>query len=102
MVETRMTERLPPDEPGQRMQRVRVGVTGLAAIVLVVLLATAIASSVRRTATDAAAATAPPPVVATVAPPSNNTDPNAEPLAQLGAAPGGGADSGAPASGKAK
>jgi hypothetical protein len=102
MVETRTSDRSAPDEPGQRMQRVRVGVTGLAAIVLVVLLATAIASSVRRTATDAAGATAPPPVVATIATPSNSIDPNAEPLAQLGAAPGGAAGSGTPAEAKTK
>ncbi|UVO54481.1 hypothetical protein [Sphingomonas sp. SUN039] len=104
MVETRTSERLPPDEPGQRMQRVRVGVTGLAAIVLVVLLATAIASGVRRTAANETAATAPPPVVAAIATPSNTAapDPNAEPLAQLGAAPGGAADTAAPANGKTK
>jgi len=88
MVETRTTDRLPPDEPGQRMQRVRVGVTGLAAIVLVVLLATAIASSVRRNAVNDTGV-APPPVVATLPSPGNSVDPNAEPLAQLGAAPGG-------------
>ncbi len=70
------------------MQRVRVGVTGLAAIVLVVLLATAIASSVRRSAVNETG-TAPPPVVATLPSPTNSVDQKAEPLAQLGAAPGG-------------
>ncbi len=73
------------------MQRVRVGVTGLAAIVLVVLLATAIASSVRRSAVNEAGV-APPPVVATLPAPDNSADPKAEPLAQLGAAPGGSAE----------
>lgn len=87
MVETRLTDRMPPAEPGQRMQRVRVGVTGLAAIVLVVLLATAIASGVRRNAANETAIT---PLVAASAPsPANGVDPKAEPLAQLGAAPGG-------------
>jgi hypothetical protein len=102
MVETRLTERLPPDEPGQRMQRVRVGVTGLAAIVLVVLLATAIASSVRRNAANETAIVAPPPLVPTVAAPPNTTGANAEPLAQLGAAPGGAPNAPAPANGSAK
>jgi len=87
MVETRLTDRLPPDEPGQRMQRVRVGVTGLAAIVLVVLLATAIASGVRRSAANETAVS--PVAASTVIAPSNAVDPKAEPLAQLGAAPGG-------------
>jgi hypothetical protein len=98
MVETRTTDRLPPDEPGQRMQRVRVGVTGLAAIVLVVMLATAIASSVRHSADNEAGAV-PPPVAATITSPTKKEDANAEPLAQLGAAPGGstGANSQQPA-----
>lgn len=74
------------------MQRVRVGVTGLAAILLVVLLATAIASGVRRTAANESGV-APPPVVATVDGAANGTDPHAEPLAQLGAAPGANPDS---------
>jgi len=102
MVETRLTDRLPPDEPGQRMQRVRVGVTGLAAIVLVVLLATAIASSVRRNAANETAAVAPPTLVPTIAAPSNTTGENAEPLAQLGAAPGAAPDTTAAENGAAK
>ena len=79
------------------MQRLRVGVTGLAAILLVVLLATAIASGVRHKAGDEMAVTAPPPLTATVGASNtvdpNTVDPNAEPLAQLGAAPGGTTDS---------
>ena len=66
----------------QRMQRVRVGVTGLAAIVLVVLLATAIASGLNRRAAQTAV-TAPPDVVPTL----NTTEEKSEPLAQLGVAP---------------
>ncbi|AYJ88060.1 hypothetical protein D3Y57_15920 [Sphingomonas paeninsulae] len=70
------------------MQRIRVGVTGLAAVVLIVLLAAAIATSVRRTANmNAPGATAP---LAT-GPKSTNSktvDPDSEPLAQLGVAPG--------------
>ncbi len=71
----------------ERMQRVRVGVTGLAAVVLVVAVATAIGSGVRQSA-DNAAAISPPPVVATVDKPVNATEEPTEPLAQLGAAPG--------------
>ena len=85
MVEPNATDRLPPAAPEQRMQRLRVGITGLAAVLLVVLLATAVATGVRRTAisTPNAAASS----VATV-PASNAIDPNSEPLAQLGVAPG--------------
>jgi cobalamin synthase len=70
-------------ETRERMQRVRVGVTGLAAIILVVALATAIASSVRRSAAETAAESGRPAVVATI----NATDEKTEPLAQLGVAP---------------
>ena len=76
---------LPPSQgdANERMQRVRVGVTGLAAVVLVVTVATAIAASVRKSATESAAASGPPPVVATL----NTTDEKTEPLAQLGVTP---------------
>lgn len=67
------------------MQRVRVGVTGLAAVVLVVALATAIASGVKRSANDNARVDV-PSVVATIEP-ANATDAATEPLAQLGVAP---------------
>jgi cobalamin synthase len=70
-------------ETRERMQRVRVGVTGLAAIILVVALATAIASSVRRRAAESVATSGPPAIAATV----NATDEKTEPLAQLGVAP---------------
>ena len=91
MVETPNEERgtaAPATGVADRMQRVRVGVTGLAAVLLVVLLATAIASGVRHSASDGANAVAPPPLAPTVQT-SNAVDPNSEPLAQLGAAPGG-------------
>jgi hypothetical protein len=70
------------------MQRVRVGVTGLAAIVLVVLLATAITSGVRHSVVNEGGG-APAPVVAPITTPPKTRDANADPLAQLGAAPGG-------------
>jgi hypothetical protein len=69
------------------MQRIRVGVTGLAAVILIVLLAAAIATSVRRSAYlngPAATASLTPDPKATN---SKSVDPNAEPLAQLGVAP---------------
>ncbi|WP_293882835.1 hypothetical protein [Sphingomonas sp.] len=70
------------------MQRIRVGVTGLAAVILIVLLAAAIATSVRRTAgLDAPGATASLPVE-NKSVSSKAVDPDAEPLAQLGVAPG--------------
>jgi hypothetical protein len=69
------------------MQRIRVGVTGLAAVILIVLLAAAIATSVRRTASrNGLGATASLPMDAKSGS-SKTVDPNAEPLAQLGVAP---------------
>jgi hypothetical protein len=84
----RMTTGLPDIPPSagdasERMQRVRVGITGLAAVVLVVTVATAIATSVRKSATESAAVSGPPPVVATI----NASDAKTEPLAQLGMTP---------------
>lgn len=69
------------------MQRLRVGITGLAAILIIVAVATAVVSNVRRSAEESNAV-APPPVVATLPPAGNETAPETEPLAQLGAAPG--------------
>jgi hypothetical protein len=66
------------------MQRIRVGMTGLAAVGLIVMVATAVATGVRRSATENAAAVGPPAVVATVPAP---VDAKTEPLAQLGVAP---------------
>lgn len=97
MVETRSSDHEPTDRPGQRMQRLRVGVTGLAAVVLTVMLATAIATGVRQSAGESGNGFAAPPVSATITPSSNSVDPNSEPLAQLGAAPGRKADDAEPA-----
>jgi len=72
-------------ESRERMQRVRVGVTGLAAVVLVVALATAISSGITRSAADAV--TAPPPVVATLPPGGADASEKSEPLAELGVTP---------------
>lgn len=85
MADPSATDRLPPAPPSERMQRLRVGITGLAAVVLIVLLATAIATGVRRTAAANQNATS------TVGAPASANAVNAksEPLAQLGVAPGG-------------
>lgn len=88
VIDPMLQSNVAPDA-GQRMQRLRVGLTGLAAVLLVVILATAIASGVRRSAVEGGNAVAPPPVVATVPTSDNSTTANTEPLAQLGAAPGG-------------
>ena len=69
--------RSPADSPG-RMQRLRVGLTGLASVGLAIVVATAVASGVQRRVTVARAP---------VATPAAN---ESEPLAQLGAAPGAG------------
>lgn len=71
-------------ETRERMQRVRVGLTGLAAIGLIVVVATAVATSVRHRAAESVAG--PPSVVATL-PTANVSDSKTEPLAQLGVAP---------------
>ena len=65
------------------MQRVRVGVTGLAAVMLIVAVATAIASGVR-SGPDALAGTGNHASVNS----SNAIEASSEPLAQLGVAPG--------------
>ena len=75
-----------PRDTRERMQRVRVGMTGLAAVGLIVVLSTAVATSVRHRAAETAAAAGPPTVVATV-PATNVSDAKTEPLAQLGVAP---------------
>ncbi len=76
---------MPPETGNQRepMQRVRLGVTGLAAVLLLVLLATAIASGVRRSAKATDAALPSPAAV----PAPNAAAERTEPLAQLGVAP---------------
>ena len=77
-------------ETRERMQRVRVGMTGLAAVGLVVLVATAVATGVRRSADENAAAVGRPVVAVTT--PAVTGDSKSEPLAQLGVAPDADAD----------
>lgn len=73
-------------EKQERMQRMRVGLTGLAAVGLIVVIATAVATSVRKSASETAAIAGPPSVVATL-PDADNAADKSEPLAQLGVAP---------------
>ncbi len=73
-------------EKRERMQRVRVGMTGLAAVGLIVVVATAVATSVRQRAADTAALSDRPNVVATMSSSSRAAE-KTEPLAQLGVAP---------------
>lgn len=81
-----LSERPPTiGETQTRMQRVRVGVTGLAVVVLVVTLATAISSGVARRANEGSVA-AGNAAVAT-APAANAAVEKTEPLAELGVAP---------------
>lgn len=87
MVNPAVPDRAPAAKPTERMQRVRVGVTGLAAILLVVVVATAVASGLRQSAEPSNATVAAPAAVTAVVAP-NSADPDSEPLAQLGAAPG--------------
>ena len=78
---------LPPTrgEARERMQRVRVGLTGLAAVGLIVMVATAVATSVRRNVVESSVVTR---VDAAAASNANNViAEKTEPLAQLGVAP---------------
>ena len=86
-MESKLSKHPPsPGESRERMQRVRVGLTGLAAVGLIVVVSTAIATSVRRQVSETTAVASPPPVVATTTA-SNASDQKTEPLAQLGVAP---------------
>lgn len=75
----------PPQSTGEareRMQRVRVGVTGLAGVVVVVALVSAVAANVQQRATDTAMSNRPEGVSTVKTAPETT-----EPLAQLGVAP---------------
>jgi len=82
------------------MQRVTVGMTGLAAVLLLIGLASAIFSSASRECPVAVAGGAKPDVVANISA-TNSNDPAAvsdrEPLAELGVAPSAAGNSAAPA-----
>lgn len=76
------------DDSSQQMQRVRVGVIGLIAVVLLIGLASVLFSGVREVRGRQAAGGGDAQVVANMAatdPPGNESD---EPLADMGVAPG--------------
>lgn len=77
-------------EPAQAIQRVKVGMTGLAFVLLLIGLASAIFSSVNRERPVAVVGAAKPEVVANLTN-ANTTEPaltpGKEPLAELGVAP---------------
>ncbi|OQW72579.1 MAG: hypothetical protein BVN32_14875 [Proteobacteria bacterium ST_bin14] len=76
-------------EPSHSIQRVKVGMTGLAFVMLLIGLASAIFSSASREPVPATAANGPKPeLIANLAAiPLNATEPEKEPLAELGVAP---------------
>lgn len=75
-------------EPNQSIQRVKVGMTGLALVLLLIGLASAIFSSASREPPVAAAGAAQPDVVANlVVSDTTNGAAAKEPLAELGVAP---------------
>lgn len=78
------------NDSAQAMQRVKVGMTGLAFVLLLIGLASAIFSSVNRERPVAAIGAAKPEVVANLTNTSSTapeTTPVKEPLAELGVAP---------------
>lgn len=87
-------------QTSQSMQRVTVGMTGLAAVLLLIGLASAIFSSASRERPVAVAGGAKPDVVANISA-TNGSDPamgDREPLAELGIAPSAAGNSATPAS----
>ncbi len=75
-------------DPSQAIQRVKVGMTGLAFVILLIFLASAILSSASREGPVTAVGAAKPEVVANItAPADNSIDASKEPLAELGVAP---------------
>ncbi|RMB54140.1 hypothetical protein C8J44_1756 [Sphingomonas sp. PP-CE-3A-406] len=77
-----------PNDPYQRMQRIKVGLIGLAAVVLLIGLASAIIGSASRERPVAAVGAAQPDVVANMGVTNSvdAADPT-EPLAEMGVAP---------------
>jgi hypothetical protein len=80
----------PRDETRQRMQRIRVGLTGLGAVILLIVLATALFSRI------GGSVNSPGNSAVTAAKPASSD----EPLADLGVAPGAPENETTPAKGK--
>lgn len=77
-------------EPSQTTQRVKVGMIGLAAVILLIALASAVISSASRERPIATAGAARADVVANIALMNAGGEAAGEPLAELGVAPGSG------------
>ena len=73
--------------PTPTAQRVKVGLIGLAAIVLLIIVASAIIGTARRERPIDTVGAAQPDVVANMAVIDKNASPSAEPMAELGVAP---------------
>lgn len=78
----------PVHDPGQSIQRVKVGMTGLALVLLLIGLAYAILRSMNHERPVALPGALKPDVAANIAA-TNDTDPQGEPLAEIGVAPAG-------------
>ena len=76
-----------PAETSQTMQRVRVGITGLAIVLLLIGLAGVVFNAVNRERPVAAIGGAKPETVAAIADNAQAGDQRNEPLADLGVAP---------------
>ena len=85
-------------ETSQALQRVKVGITGLAAVILLIGLASAIMRTATRQTSEAGAHAAPMNAAANMADGNSADDPAGEPLAELGVAPST-SNASAPASG---
>lgn len=86
----------PVHEPGQSIQRVKVAATGLAIVLLLIGLASAILRSVSHEPPVVSPGASRAEVVANIAA-TNTADPGGEPLAEIGVAPTGQANTAAPA-----
>ncbi len=87
---------MPVPDPSQPMQRVKVGVIGLAAVLLLIGLASVIIGSASRERPVTAIGAPKPEVIANMAI-DNGAVPAAEPLAELGVAPSANVQTPAPA-----
>jgi hypothetical protein len=74
-------------DTSQALQRVKVGLTGLAAVVLLIALASAIMRTATRETSVSGAGAAKVDVVANMADGNSSDDGTGEPLAELGVAP---------------
>jgi len=74
-------------ETSQALQRIRVGMIGLAAVVMLIVCASAIMRTATHEAAVGGAGSAKPATVANMAEGNSTADSSGEPLAELGVAP---------------